>query len=66
MIDQLAQFDIPVKITEFDFNSPDDSTHAQWLTNFYKVMYAHPIMEGVIAWGFWEEVHWLPKEQYLI
>ena len=24
-------------------------------------MYAHPIMEGVIAWGFWEEVHWRPE-----
>jgi endo-1,4-beta-xylanase len=61
VIDQLAQFNLPIKITEFDFNAPNDQKHAEWIVNFYKVMFAHPSLEGVIAWGFWEEVHWRPE-----
>ena len=61
IIDTLAQFEIPIKITEFDFNAPDDSTHAEWIEIFYKTMYAHPQMAGVFMWGFWEQIHWRPE-----
>lgn len=61
IIDTLAQFGIPIKITEFDFNAPDDSTHAEWIRVFYKTMYAHPMINGVIMWGFWEAIHWRPE-----
>lgn len=61
VIEPLAQFNLPIKITEFDFNAPDELKHAEWIVNFYKVMFAHPSLDGVIAWGFWEEVHWRPE-----
>ena len=61
IIDTLAQFSLPIKITEFDFNAPNDSIHAEWIQTFYKTMYAHPMMEGVIMWGFWEAIHWRPE-----
>ncbi len=59
-LDRLAQFDLPIKITEYDFNTSDEQAKAKHLRDFYTICFAHPAVEGILMWGFWEGAHWRP------
>lgn len=66
ILDQLGQFDLPVKITEFDITPlRDRATDRRWQAadtrRFYKVCFAHPSVHGILMWGFWEGAHWHPR-----
>ncbi|OKH55179.1 1,4-beta-xylanase [Calothrix sp. HK-06] len=60
-LDTLAQFKLPIKITEFDAVSDTEEDKAQILRNVYQVAFAHPAVQGILMWGFWESTHWKPK-----
>lgn len=51
---------LPVQITEFDINSPDEELQADYTRDFLIAVYSHPTVSGVILWGFWEARHWKP------
>jgi len=51
-LDRLAQFNLPIKITEYDFNTSDEQAKAKHLRDFYTVCFAHPAVEGILMWGF--------------
>lgn len=61
ILDQLGQFNLPVKITEFDIRSKDEAQQAADTRRFYRLCFAHPAVHGVLAWGFWEGKHWIPE-----
>jgi GH35 family endo-1,4-beta-xylanase len=61
VLDQLARFKLPIKLTEFDVNSPDEARKVETLETVYRVSFAHPAVEGILMWGFWEGAHWIPK-----
>ncbi len=60
ILDKLGQFGLPVKITEFDlhYNGMTDAEQAEQLRRFYRVCFAHPAVEGIYMWGFYENAHW--------
>ena len=60
-LDSLAKFKLPIKITEFDINTSDEAAKAANLTALYRTCFAHPAVEGILMWGFWEGRHWRPK-----
>jgi len=60
-LDRLAQFNLPIKITEYDFSTDDEQAKAKHLEDFYTICFAHPAVEGILMWGFWEGAHWRPK-----
>jgi len=60
-LDRLARFDLPIRITEFDINTDDEQKKALLLREFYRTCFAHPAVEGILMWGFWEGRHWRPK-----
>ena len=60
-LDSLAKFKLPIKITEFDINTSDEEAKAADLVAFYRTCFAHPSVEGILMWGFWEGRHWRPK-----
>ena len=60
-LDRLAQFNLPIKITEYDFSGGDEQTKAKHLKDFYTICFAHPAVQGILMWGFWEGAHWRPK-----
>ena len=60
-LDLLAKFKLPVKVTEFDINTSDEDAKAAGLAAFYRTCFAHPSVEGILMWGFWEGRHWRPK-----
>lgn len=74
-LDSLAQFGLPIRITEFNmpgqrskfYNdtrlnmSPEEEIqNARELVDYYRICFAHPAVEGILMWGFWEGVNWIP------
>jgi endo-1,4-beta-xylanase len=59
-LDQLAKFNLPIKITECLFTADDEQGKADALRMFFPVCFAHPSVEAIIMWGFWEQGHWIP------
>jgi len=59
-LDTLAQFDLPIKVTEFDVNTKDEQAKARALATLYATAFAHPAVEGIYMWGFWKRLHWRP------
>ncbi len=61
VLDRLAKFKLPLKVTEFDINSDSEKVKAEGLVKLYAVCFAHPSVNGILMWGFWEGRHWRPK-----
>lgn len=59
-LDKLAQFGLPIKVTEFDANTKDEHAKALALVTLYSTAFAHPSIEGIYMWGFWKKAHWRP------
>jgi GH35 family endo-1,4-beta-xylanase len=74
-LDRLAVFKLPVKITEFNFpgqrskyyakrgavlSDAEEQAKAKALTDYYRICFAHPGVEGILMWGFWEGANWIP------
>ena len=60
-LDRLAKFKLPIKITECIFNYDDKKTQADELRKVFPIYFAHPSVEAIVMWGFWEGVHWQPN-----
>ncbi|MFO8006321.1 MAG: endo-1,4-beta-xylanase [Candidatus Brocadiia bacterium] len=60
-LDRLAEFGLPIRVTEFDLGTEDEQLKAQRLVEFYRTCFAHPAVTGVLMWGFWEGAHWRPE-----
>ncbi len=59
-LDELAKFNIPIKITECLFSFDDEQTRADELRRLFPIYFAHPSVEAILMWGFWEGDHWQP------
>ena len=76
-LDQLAQFDLPIIVTEFNIPGQrskyyrEKGTHpmtleaeaqkAQDLADYYRICFSHPAVDGILMWGFWSEMNWIPE-----
>ena len=60
-LDRVAQFNLPIKITECLFMADDEKDQADALKMFFPICFAHPNVESIIMWGFWAKGHWIPK-----
>ena len=75
-LDALAQFGLPIRITEFNFPgqrskyhgdrtmnlTPDDEAKkAKAIKEYFSICFAHPAVEGILLWGFWEGANWIPQ-----
>lgn len=59
-LDLFIPVGLPVQITEFDINTPDEDLQADYMRDFLIAVYSHPIVTGITLWGFWEGTHWKP------
>ncbi len=74
-LDSLAQFNLPIRITEFNIpgqrskyyqdrklkmTPEEEELKAKELVDYYRICFAHPAVEGIIMWGFWEGANWIP------
>jgi GH35 family endo-1,4-beta-xylanase len=74
-LDSLAVFNLPVRITEFNMpgqrskyykekilvmTTQEEEMKAKEIVDYYKICFAHPAVEGILMWGFWEGANWIP------
>ncbi len=74
-LDRLAEFKLPIRVTEFNFpgqrskyygqrgaklTDEEEQAKAKAIVDYYRVCFAHPAVEGILMWGFWEGANWIP------
>lgn len=74
-LDRLAEFKLPIRITEFNFpgqrskyygkrgvslSNEEEQAKARALAEYFRICFAHPAVEGILLWGFWEGANWIP------
>lgn len=74
-LDSLSFFNLPVRITEFNMpgqrskyyrekiltmTPEEEQIKAKELVDYYRICFAHPVVEGILMWGFWEGANWIP------
>jgi GH35 family endo-1,4-beta-xylanase len=74
-LDRLAEFKLPIRITEFNLpgqrskyygqrgvvlSEEEEQAKAKALAEYYRICFAHPAVEGIMMWGFWEGANWIP------
>lgn len=74
-LDSLAIFGLPVRITEFNMpgqrskyyrekittmTPEEEQLRAKEMVDYYRICFAHPTVEGILMWGFWEGANWIP------
>ena len=60
VFDRLAALGRPLHVTEFDVATDDDAVQADYTRDFLTAALAHPSVEQVTFWGYWEPHHWRP------
>lgn len=75
-LDELAKVGLPIRITEFNFpgqrsriyqqrgarlTPEEEEAKAKAITDYYRICFAHPAVEGTLMWGFWEGANWIPQ-----
>jgi len=58
-LDTYAAFNLPLKITEYDFTTSDADLGADYMRDILTIAYSHPAVNGFVIWGFWDKSHWL-------
>jgi endo-1,4-beta-xylanase len=74
-LDELAKLGLPIRVTEFNFpgqrsrfakdnalalTAEEEEAKAEALVEYYRICFAHPAVEGILMWGFWEGANWIP------
>lgn len=60
-LDRYAAFGKELEITEFDIDTSDEATQADYTRDFMTAAFSHPSVKAFIMWGFWEGSHWRPR-----
>jgi len=70
----LGQFGLPIRITEFNLpgqrskyykdrsigiTEEEELQKAKDITDYYRICFAHPAVDGILMWGFWEGANWI-------
>jgi len=60
-LDRFAAFGKELEITEFDIDSSDEATQADYTRDFMTATFSYPSVKAFVMWGFWEGSHWRPR-----
>ncbi len=75
-LDSLAKFNLPIRVTEFNLpgqrskyyekrnlkmTDEEEQQKANDIVDYYRICFAHPAVEGILMWGFWEGANWIPQ-----
>lgn len=53
-LDRFEKLGLPITITEFDINTPDEQLQADFTRDFLTAAFSHPAVHAVMHWEFWE------------
>lgn len=72
---ELSKFNLPIRVTEFNLpgqrsrymkerglrmTDAEEGAKAKDIVDYYRICFAHPRVEGILMWGFWEGANWIP------
>jgi endo-1,4-beta-xylanase len=60
-LDRFAAFGKELEITEFDIDTSDEATQADYTRDFLTATFSYPSVKAFVMWGFWEGAHWRPR-----
>ena len=75
-LNELGKIGLPIRITEFNIpgqrsrfmrqrnlklTEQQEQAKAKALAEYYRICFAHPAVEGILMWGFWEGANWIPQ-----
>lgn len=60
-LDRFAAFGKELEITEFDIDTSDEATQADYTRDFMTAAFSNPSVKAFVMWGFWEGAHWRPR-----
>ena len=63
-LDNLAQVDLPIHVTEMDIEIADDTQHRNKYAELFPVFWEHPAVVGVTLWGYRNS--WLSDDALMI
>ena len=58
VLEALSVFELPIRITEFGIQTPDEEQYAKDMERFYRLCLAHPAVVGVTRFGMWQPEMW--------
>jgi len=73
-LDELAKIGLPIRVTEFNMpgqrsryvrernlklTAKQEQAKAKAIVEYYRICFAHPAVEGILMWGFWEGANWI-------
>lgn len=61
ILDRFASLGLGLQVTEFDMDIPDEVAQADYLRDFFTLVFSHPAVTAIDQWGFWESDHWKPR-----
>jgi len=53
-LDRFGKLGLPIQITEFDIETPDEQLQADFTRDFLTAAFSHPSVNGIVHWEFWE------------
>jgi endo-1,4-beta-xylanase len=65
ILDRFAGYGLPLRITEFDIDTRDELTQADYTRDLITAWFSHPSTDNFTMWGFWEGQHWKPNAAML-
>jgi endo-1,4-beta-xylanase len=65
IFDEFAQYNMPIHITEFDVDTADEQTQADFTRDMLIAAFSHPGVKAFMTWGWWEGDHWRPSAAML-
>ena len=60
ILDDFQELGLDMQITEFDFDTDDETLQAMYTRDFLTAVFAHEGIDDFVMWGFWEGAHWKP------
>lgn len=65
-LDILSQVGVPLWATELDVQAADEHRRATFYEHALTALFAHPHVEGIMLWGFWDQAHWRGRAASLV
>ena len=53
-------------MTELDVQAQDENRRADFYEKALRSFYGHPAVEGILFWGFWDQLHWRGEKAALV
>jgi GH35 family endo-1,4-beta-xylanase len=66
---RVTEFNFPGQRSKFyqgpdkkrELTAEEETAKAKALSDYYRICFAHPAVQGILMWGFWEGANWIPQ-----